>query len=122
MAQKDQRTSGTSIPNMDLAGFAEAGRKQLETLMDMQKQFFDMEEVNRHWVARAKVEADLANEFSAKLTAAHSMTDVVAACQEWMGRRMELYTEDSRRLITDGQKFMAATAQLFTSGFKGGGR
>ena len=89
----------------------------------MQKQFFDMEqmeEINRDWVARAKAEADLASEFSAKLVAAHSMPDVVPVCQEWMKRRMDLFTEDSRRLFADGQRFMSAMTEALAGGGKGG--
>ena len=88
MAQKDQRTSSNpAMPNM--ADLAETGRKQVEALLDMQKKFFDPQEV-------------------------------AAACQDWMNRRMELFTEDSRRLFADGQKFMNATTQMLSGGWKGG--
>jgi hypothetical protein len=37
-----------------------------------------------------------------------------------MNRRVELFTEDSRRLFADGQKFMNATTQMLSGGWKGG--
>jgi len=120
MAQKDQRTSSNpGIPNM--AEFAETGRKQVEAILDMQKKFFDPQEMSRDWSARAKAEADLATAFAEKLSAAKSMPEVAAACQDWMSRRMELFTEDSRRLFADCQKFMSASAQMLSGGWKGGG-
>jgi Phasin protein len=119
MAQKDQRTSSTpGMPNM--AEFAETGRKQVEAILDMQKKFFDPQEMSRDWSARAKAEADLATAFAEKLSAAKSMPEVAGACQDWMSRRMELFTEDSRRLFADGQKFMNATTQMLSGGWKGG--
>jgi len=128
MVQKDQRTSSKpampgmpNMPNMNLTDFAETGRKQLEAMLEMQKKFFDPEEMSREWAARAKVEADLATEFAEKLSAAKSMPEVAGACQDWMNRRMQLFTEDSRRLFADGQKFMSATTQMLSGGFKGVG-
>src|SRR5512144_145661 len=119
MVQKDQRTS--SKPGMpNITDFAETGRKQLETMLDLQKKFFDPEEMSREWAARAKAEADLATEFAEKLSAAKSMPEVAGVCQEWMSRRMEMFTEDSRRLFADGQKFMTATTQMLSGGWKGG--
>ena len=119
MAQKDQRTpSNPAMPNM--ADLAETGRKQVEALLDMQKKFFDPQDMSRDWAARAKAEADLATEFAAKLSAAHSPADLMAVSQDWMNRRMELFTEDNRRLFADGQKFMNATTQMLSGGWKGG--
>jgi hypothetical protein len=56
-------------------------------------------------------------------------------CQEWVGRRMEMfaddsrrfladsqkYMEDSRRFFADSQKFMAASARFLSNGFVGRG-
>jgi hypothetical protein len=119
MAPKDQRTSSTSgMPN--IGDFAETGRKQLEAMLEMQKKFFDPQEMARECTTRAKAEADLATEFSGKLSTAKSMPEVAGICQEWMTRRMELFTEDSRRLFADGQKLMSATTQMLSGGWKGG--
>ena len=116
---KDQRTSSNpAMPNM--ADLAETGRKQVEALLDMQKKFFDPQDMSRDWAARAKAEADLATAFAEKLSSAKSMPEVAAACQDWMNRRMELFTEDNRRLFADGQKFMNATTQMLSGGWKGG--
>jgi phasin protein len=117
---KEQRTT-SAMPNLNVGEFAEVGRKQFEAILDLQKKFFDPQEMSREWTARAKAEADLATEFTEKLSAAKSMPEVTGICQEWMNRRMELFTEDSRRLFADGQKFMTAMSQMMAGGWKGGG-
>jgi hypothetical protein len=109
------------MPNPNIAHFAEAGRKQVEVMMELQKKFFDPQVLSRDWAERAKVEADLATEFAEKLFLAKSMPEVASVYQEWMSRRMELFTEDSRRLVTESQKFMTAMTQLLSGDRKSGG-
>ena len=112
---KNQRSSTVDVPNFDIA---QAGRKQLEALVELQKKFFDPQEISRDWAARAKLEADLAREFGKRLTEVKSMQEVVSVSQEWLNRRMELFAEDSRRLIAESQKFMTAVTQVMSGGGK----
>jgi hypothetical protein len=72
MAKDRGTTSTADMPNPNIAGFAEAGRNQFEAMLELQKRFFDPEEMGRDWAARAKLEGDLAREFSQKLLAVKS--------------------------------------------------
>ena len=113
MAQKEHRGSATHpLPNA--ADVADMGKKQVEAMVDMQKQFMQTtEELNREWVDRLKAEAELVTEFANKLTAAKSIPETVAICQEWMTRRMEMFASDM-------QKFMTLTTRLVPRGGPGG--
>jgi Phasin protein len=119
MAGKVQRTSSKSVmPNT--TDFAKAGQQQFERMLEMQNKFFNLDEMTRDWSARVKAESDLANEFMQKLSRVRTIPEAVAVSPEWINRRMEMLAEDSRRLLPDGQKFMAATAQMLSPGSKGG--
>jgi hypothetical protein len=114
MTQKEQRGSAKqTLPN---AGeLAETmGKKQVEAMVDMQKELIQAtEELNREWVERLKAEAELATEFAGKVTAAKSIPETAAICQEWMQRRMEMFAADMQKLTT-------LTARLLPRGWPGG--
>jgi Phasin protein len=122
MAQKEQRISAKpNVPSADPAEHAEVGKKQVEAMIDVQNEFIKaIDEVNREWAARVEAETDLATDFAGKLTAARSIPETAAICQEWMNRRMEMFAEDSRRMVADIQKFTTATARLVPKGWTGG--
>jgi hypothetical protein len=122
VAQKKQRMSTKpTLPNANPAELAPMGKKQVEAMIDVQEEFIKaIEEVNREWAARVKAEQDLATEFAGKFTAAKSIPETAAICQEWMSRRMELFAEDSRRLVANIQKFTMATARVLPKGWMGG--
>ena len=102
---------------------AAMGKKRLEELAKIQADFLEeIREANQNWLDRMKSEATLASEFSTKLTASHSIADSTAACQEWAKRRMELFTEDSQRLMTNSQKFMEKATQFLSNGWLSNGR
>jgi hypothetical protein len=164
MAQKE-RTSAASKPppaNFLANDFAQAGQKQLEAIIEMQKVIINsfekmnrdwlarnseparaqsveslqkpaaavvdlqnevlhsFETINREWAARIKAEMDLATEFADALTGARSIPDAAAACQLWMGKRIELIFEDGRRLAAENQKVITATARYLGDGWTGG--
>jgi Phasin protein len=121
MSQKDQRTSATSIPGVNPADLAAMGKQQVGAMMDVQKQLLQaVEEVNREWAARVKAETEFAAEFAGKLSAAQSIPETTAVCQEWMSRRMEMFAADSRRFVAETQKFMATAGRLMPKGWPGG--
>jgi len=122
MAPKEQRAAATpAMPNINPAQFAEMGQKQVEALVDMQRELIGIiEEVNREWASRAQDEAKLATEFAGKLSTARSVPDAAAIWQDWLARRMEIFAEDSRRIAADSQKFMTATARALSNGWTGG--
>lgn len=102
---------------------AEIAEKRFEELAEIQSDLLEeIREANRNWLDRMQSEAILASEFSAKLTASHSIAETATACQEWAKRRMELFTEDGQRLMTNSQKFMEKAAQLLSNGWLSNGR
>jgi hypothetical protein len=61
-----------------------------ENFAKIQKELNDfLEETNRHWIARAKSEAEFASELMTKLTNAQSIPDTAAVYQEWVTQRMQ---------------------------------
>jgi hypothetical protein len=98
------------------------GGQRIEALMNVQKELLDtFEQINRERLARAQQETKLASEFAGRLTTARSIPDVMTAYQEWAGKRMEMFTEDGRKLAEDSQKIFSATARLLSNGTKGSG-
>ena len=58
--------------------------------------FSTLQEMRRDWMARATAEIELSLKLSKKLTAADSVPDAVAACQEWLNEEMSARAEDAR--------------------------
>ncbi len=99
------------------------GKKRIEELFNANTDLVEkLEESNRQWFDRAQSEANLVSEFTSKLTAARSIPDALAACQEWGSRRFELMAEDGKHLAADTQKFMEAGARLLATGWLPNGR
>ena len=106
------------------AEFAEVGKKRVEEFVNAQTELVEkLQEMNRQWFDRAQSEANLASELAAKLTAARSIPDAMAAYQEWASRRFEMMAEDGKHLLADTQKIMEAATHLLPNGslIKGGG-
>jgi hypothetical protein len=84
--------------------------------------FNTFEEVRRDWMTRATAEVELSLKLSKKLTDAHSVPDAVAAYQEWLNEEMMgARAEDTRLLMSSGQKFMDATSRFLSSGWTSAG-
>jgi hypothetical protein len=81
-------------------------------------EFLDtIQEMSRDWMVRATAEVELSLKLSKKLTAAHSVPDAVAACQEWLNDEVGARVEDARLLMSNGQKFMDTTSRFLSSGW-----
>jgi hypothetical protein len=65
------------------------------------------QEMRRHWMGRAMAEIDLGLKLSTKLSEAHSVPEAMTAYQEWWSEEINARAEDTRRLMTKGQEFMA---------------
>ena len=117
MNGRNEDTRETPAMNLFPAGFAEIGKKRIEAIMEIQKELLDtFEAINQAWFERAKSEASLASELVTKLSAARSMPETADACQECMGKRMELLADDSRRIFADSQKFIHIGTRMLTDG------
>jgi hypothetical protein len=120
--QAPARAEKPSSLNPALA-MAVMGKKRFEELAKIQADLLEeIREANQNWLDCMQSEATLASEFSSKLTACDSIADSTAACQEWAKRRMELFTEDGQRLMTDSQKFMEKATQFLSNGWLSNGR
>jgi len=117
-ARAEKPSSLNPAPTM-----AAMGKKHFDELAKIQSDLLEeIREANQNWLDRMQSEATLASEFSSKLTASHSIADTTAACQEWAKRRMELFTEDGQRLMTNSQKFIEKAAQFLSDGWLSNGR
>jgi hypothetical protein len=118
------RDWGSSNPATSLAPAqpAESLQRPAAAITELQKEFIDsLNGMTQAWAARVTAEVDLAAAFVETLATSRSMPDAAAACQSWMGKRMELIFEDGRRLAAENQKVMTATARFFASGWTGDG-
>jgi Phasin protein len=121
MAQKAsgaERTGKSSVFNLIPPELAAMGQKRIEEFANTQTEFFGkLQETNRQWLDRVQSEADLASEFAAQLTAAHSIPEAMTACQKWAARRLELAAEDGKHLVSDAKKFTEMGARLLSNGW-----
>ena len=125
MTQKEApaRAENLSSLNPPSPAIAAMAKKRFEELAKVQSDLLDeIRQANQNWLDRIQSEATLAAEFSSKLTASHSIADTTTACQEWTKRRMELFTEDGQRLMTNSQKFMEKAALFLSNGWLSNGR
>lgn len=114
---RTEESRDSPILNFIPAEFAEIGKKRIEAMMEFQKELLDtFEQLNHAWYTRAKSEASLTSEFVTKLTAARSVPEAATACQECMGKRMEMLAEDSRLFFADSQKFLHLGTRFLMNG------
>jgi hypothetical protein len=123
MTHRERRTEESReslIPNLIPAEFAEIGKKRVEAVMEIQKELLDrLEEFNQAWFTRAKSETSLASELVAKLASARSVPETASACQECIGKRLEMLADDGRRFFADSQKFLQFGARFLMNGSVG---
>ena len=116
-----ETAASSAKPNLHPAALTDAGTKGIESMLKKQAAFFDtVQEINQDWFGRAKLEVDITSRFVAKLGAARSIPDAMAVSQEWARRRMEMFAEDGRHLLSDSQKIMGAGTRSASDGWNGG--
>lgn len=92
------------------------GRKQFEAAIATQKEVFGtLEQMNRAWLDRAQSEIDLAFKFAGKLAGTRSIPDALTACQECFSQQLEMFADDGRRMLADGEKLLRAGTRHFAS-------
>ena len=97
--------------------FGNLGKKQYEAAFAMQRELLDtFEQMNHAWFARVQSEIDLAAEFIGKVAETRSIPDVATACQECISRQLEMFTEDSRRMLADGERLLRAGTRRLAGG------
>lgn len=120
MAQINGRTEDTwelPVPSFVPSELAEIGKKRIAAIVEMQRAFLDtFEAMNQAWFERAKSEATLASELVTKLSEVRSVPETASVYQECLAKRMDLLADDSRRLLSDSQRFINLGARLLTNG------
>jgi bacterioferritin-associated ferredoxin len=97
--------------------FGNLGKKQYEAALAMQRELLDtLEQMNHAWFARAQSEIDLAAEFIGKVAETRSIPGVATACQECISKQLEMLSEDSRRMLADGEKLLRAGTRHLGNG------
>ena len=121
MAQTDHETV-KATPTLIASELLETARKQIEALLEVQKELMQtLEGINHDVFSRAKKEADIASEFVGKLAGARSIPDATTTYQEWATKEMELLAADGRQMFEHGGKLMQASRRLFSNGMHGAG-
>ena len=98
-------------------------QKQIgDAALEAQSQFIKtLEEMSREAMACATAEIERGLKLSKKLSAAHSVSDAVAAYQEWLSEEMSARSEDARRFMSNSQSFMTTSSKAFSNGWSGVG-
>lgn len=73
-----------------------------------------LSDMGQDWFACATAEAQLALQLPNRLTAARSIPDAVTAYQEWFGEWIDRCSQDSHRLLSDGQKLLVTGTRCFS--------
>ena len=118
MIHQQPRSDKAVTPNIIRSQLAEM-ETRIAAMIDMQTEIFARPaQINRDWFHRAKSEARLASDLSAKykLTAAHSVPDVTTAIRS---STASMFADDSCRFFSENQKFMEIGAQLLANGHPG---
>lgn len=119
MAQKQAAAEPAAKLTMpDPAEFAKAAEKQIETIAETQKEFFDtMAKMSQRWLDRAAADMKFATDFSSKLIAARSVPDAFEAYRQWMTERTKTLAEDSQQFVADCQTLMQEATRSLPKGW-----
>jgi hypothetical protein len=108
------RTEKTSSA-MRNGAFGDLGARNVTAGLRLQKEMLGLlSDLGQDWFARVTAEAELALRLPNRLTAARSVSDAVTAYQEWLGEWMDRCSEDSQRLLSDGQRMVVTGTRCFT--------
>jgi hypothetical protein len=92
-------------------------QEQAKSVFAIQKELLDtLEEINEHWLARAKSEVEFATAMANKLAAIRSMPDMTTVYQDWFGQRMQRCVEDSNHVLADVQKLIGTGSRFSSKG------
>ena len=97
------------------------GQERTEAMLNMHKELLDAyDQTSRAWLARVKSEVDFWSELTSQLTTTRTVPEALEAYQKSVMQRMQLATEDGRRMTEDCQKIMSKIAQSLAIGRSGG--
>ena len=124
MAKKSLKVSeNPALPESMSAESDTTGKQQFDAFTDIQAELFSkLQQANLRWMNTIQKRANLASEFTAKLTAARSVPETGSACQDWVRQRIEMAEEDAKQLLADSEAFMDTAARLVSNGWVLNGR
>lgn len=99
---------------------SDAEKKVGEATLEVQSHFIKtLEEMSREAMACATAEIERGLKLSKKLSASQSVSDAVAAYQEWLSEEMTARSEEARRFMSNTQSFMTSGSKVFSNGWSG---
>jgi len=99
---------------------SDAEKKVGEAALEAQSHFIKtLEEMSREAMACATAEIERGLKLSKKLSASQSVSDAVAAYQEWLSEEMTARSEEARRFMSNTQSFMTSGSKAFSNGWSG---
>jgi hypothetical protein len=123
MTQHEERQVDRGEAAQRASEFVAEGRQRLEDLTGARSEIWDkLQDSNRKWLDRLQNEASMAADFANRLTSARSLTETASLFQNWTVKHMEMANEDARRVITDTQDILAASARFWTNFARGDGK
>jgi len=116
-AKSGSETNAQGVPAWMPADFLKLGKERTDAMLAMQKELMDTyEQASQAWLSRVKSEADLWSELAAKLTGIHSVPEALSVCQQMMVQRMQMASEDGKRLSDEAQKVMKTITTSLSNG------
>ena len=101
---------------------SDAEKKVGDAALAAQNNFIKtLEEMSRDAMACATAEIERGLKLSKRLSASQSVSDAVAAYQEWLSEEMNARSEDARRFMSNSQSFMSTSSKAFSNGWSGMG-
>jgi hypothetical protein len=92
---------------------AAIGKQRFEDFVSTQAEVLNqLRALNEVWLERLRSEANLASEFTTKLTEARSIPEAMTASQEWTARRLQMMAKDGQQLTTVIQKLAETGIRL----------
>jgi len=111
------QSQSTGSPATEFTRQFDQAHQQAKLVFATQKELLDtLEQINEHWLARGKSEAQFASMMANKLISARSMPDVTSVYQDWCGRCMQRCVEDSNHVVADIQKLMRTGTRVVQNG------
>src|SRR3974390_1690017 len=116
----DTKSGGAAGPEPE--NFFKVGQEQTEATLGIQKELLEAyEQASRAWLARIQSEVELWSDLATRLSATRSIPDALGAYQETVAQRLQMATDDGRRMATDCQEIMEKITRSLTKGWPGGG-
>ena len=112
---KVESTNPLAATAFNFDEFNKLGMQQADALKAMQSEFSTFfEEAKRAYTDRVETEQNLTAELISNLSQAKTVADGAKIYQDWVAKHLQLWAEDSRRMVSDAQKFCAATSRMMS--------